>query len=356
MPLHDPDGPATEADGLFGAEVPEAEADVVALAVPFEATTSYRQGTAGGPEAIRKASVQLDLYDPQTGRPYRAGIATRPVAPWIRPLSDATRTHVGRALDPASSEDDVRRSTLLVNDAGLRVRDATEAEVRQLLAAEKLVGVVGGDHSVPLGSIRAHADRFPGLGILHLDAHADLRVAYEGFVYSHASIMERVLAEAPDVSKIVQVGLRDVAEAELRTIETSEGRVEAWFGSELAEARLRGRLLDVFDRVVESLPSAVYLSFDIDGLDPKLCPHTGTPVPGGIDFDELTFLLRAVVTSGRRIVGFDLCEVAPGPDGDEWDANVGARVLYKMIGFALASRGHRGAVSPDHRAARGAAG
>lgn len=338
MTVADPDGRATEADGIFGVEVSESEASVVLVPVPYEATTSYGQGSADGPDAIRAASLQMDPFDHQTGRPYRAGIAYRPAASWIRPLSDAMRAQVGRALDPETSAEDVAQATLLVNDAGLRLRDATEAEVRGLLDAGKLVGLVGGDHSVPLGSIRAHAQRFPGLGILQVDAHADLRVAYEGFVYSHASIMERVLAEAPKVERIVQVGLRDFAEAEIELMRASDGRVVAHFDADLAEARLRGRLLDVFDRIVEGLPHQVYLSFDIDGLDPSLCPHTGTPVPGGLDFGELTLLLDAVVRSGRRIVGFDLCEVAPGPDGREWDANVGARVLYKMLGFALRSR------------------
>ena len=92
------------------------------------------------------------------------------------------------------------------------------------------------------------------------------------------------------------------------------------------------------DRIVQELPQKVYLSWDIDGLDPTLCPHTGTPVPGGLSFHMATALVAGVVRSGRRIVGFDLVEVAPGPDGDEWDGNVGARLLYKMIGFTLLSR------------------
>jgi agmatinase len=339
MSLQDPDGPARPEDGLFGAEVSEADARVVVLPVPYEATTSYGAGTAEGPEAIRRASGQLDLYDRQTGRPYRAGIAYRPAPGWIRSASSAMRVQVERATDPTTDAEEVARATALVNDAGLRVRDATEADVDELLEAGKLVAIVGGDHSVPLGSIRAHAKRHPGLGILHVDAHADLRVAYEGFVFSHASIMERVLAEAPGVERIVQVGLRDVSESEVQTIEGSGGRVMAYFDDEIARARLGGRLLDLFAEAVGQLPEAVYLSFDIDGLDPSLCPNTGTPVPGGLGFTELALLLEALVSSGRRVLGLDLCEVAPSPMGHEWDANVGARVLYKMIGFALRSRG-----------------
>jgi agmatinase len=131
-------------------------------------------------------------------------------------------------------------------------------------------------------------------------------------------------------------------------------RIQAWFDAQLREPRLRGRFLDVVDALVAALPRHVYLSFDIDGLDPTLCPSTGTPVPGGLSFDEIVSVLVAVARSGRIIVGLDLVEVAPPPDavatgedglvdeatlGDCWDANVGARLLYKMIGCAFASRG-----------------
>jgi hypothetical protein len=112
------------------------------------------------------------------------------------------------------------------------------------------------------------------------------------------------------------------------------------FDAELARRRFDGESWSsVVREIVDALPQYVYLSFDIDGLDPTLCPHTGTPVPGGLQFQEACALLSAVAKSGRTIVGFDLCEVAPGPDGDEWDGNVGARLLYKMVGATLRSRG-----------------
>jgi len=212
--------------------------------------------------------------------------------------------------------------------------------VTQLLEAGHIVGVIGGDHAVPLGCIAAHAARYPGMGVLHLDAHADLRVAYEGFTYSHASIMHNVLAEVPGVARLVQVGIRDFGEAEFVAIEAGGGRVRTFFDAELARRRFDGEpWSSVVREIVDALPQHVYLSFDIDGLDPTLCPHTGTPVPGGLQFQEACALIAAVARSGRTIVGFDLCEVAPGPDGDEWDGNVGARLLYKMVGATLRSRG-----------------
>jgi len=206
------------------------------------------------------------------------------------------------------------------------------------LAKDKIVGLVGGDHSTPFGLIRAVAEAHPGLGILHLDAHADLRVAYEGFSDSHASIMYNVAERLPQVARIVQVGIRDFGEAEHDYVHASHGRIAQHHDLTLAHARAHGATwTHLCDAIVAALPHEVYLSFDIDGLDPALCPHTGTPVPGGLSFNEVCVLLRAVVDAGRVIVGFDLNEVAPGPEGDEWDANVGARLLYKMIGWALRS-------------------
>jgi agmatinase len=190
-----------------------------------------------------------------------------------------------------------------------------------------------------LGAIRTVAERVKDLSILHIDAHCDLRHAYEGFTYSHASIMDNVLREAPQVSRIVQVGIRDFCAEELAAIEASNGRVRTFFDKHLADRQLAGTpFATLAAEIVDLLGAKVWISFDIDGLDPALCPHTGTPVPGGLSFREAVFLLRTVVESGRVIAGFDLCEVAPAPDGDEWDANVGARVLYKLCGFTLRSQ------------------
>jgi agmatinase len=202
-----------------------------------------------------------------------------------------------------------------------------------LLDEGKMPVILGGDHSVPFGAMRAYAERFPRMGILHLDAHADLREAYEGFTYSHASIFHNVMTRLP-IAKLVQVGVRDVGSAEMRMIEESKGRIRTFFDDELAARKEKGEpFADVADEIVAELPDQVYLSWDIDGLDPTLCPGTGTPVPGGLSWNEAVGLLRAIRRAGKRIVGLDLCEVAPGDT--EWDANVGARLLYKMIGFAL---------------------
>lgn len=288
---------------------------MVLVPVPYEATVSYGKGAADGPELIRRASGQIDLYDVETGHPYEAGIFMRAPNPRIGELDrEAKNAGVDR-----------------INALSRELNEIVRQEVAELLGRKKVVGTLGGDHSVALGAIAAHADAFGTFGILHVDAHADLREAYEGYTYSHASIMERVLAEVSGVTRLVQVGVRDLGTRERARID-DDGRIRTWYGPELARARLEGRLLDELRRVVSALPERVYVSFDVDGLDPRFCPGTGTPVPGGLDFEEASILL-GLLAEQREIIGFDLVEVA----GGEWDGNVGARLLYKLIGWTLLS-------------------
>ncbi len=339
-PTFDPSAPA-QGSGIYGLPHTPDEASVVILPVPWEPTTSYGRGAANGPSAILKASAQVDLFDPETGKPYEAGIAMLETDPDIVRWN----TEACAAAEPiiehgGASQPELLAKLRTVNDLSERLNERVEAIAAKWLARGKLVGLVGGDHAAPFGSIKAHAARFPGLGVLHIDAHADLRLAYEGFAHSHASIMRNVADHLPDVSKIVQVGLRDLSEEEHAFIRGSGGRIEALYDTELCARLFDGEpFSSIAGSLVSKLPGDVYVTFDIDGLDPSLCPHTGTPVPGGLSFRQATHLCAALVKSGRRIVGFDLNEVAPGPEGDEWDGNVGARMLYKLIGFALLSRG-----------------
>ncbi len=316
----DPDA-AAEYDGIYGLPFTAAESRVVIVPVPFEATTSYGGGTSRGPAAVLEASKQVDLFDHETGRPYESGIAMLPI-PGKVVLWNAKAKKLGR------------KKIAAVNKISVSVNDWVYDRTRALLDDGKLVATLGGDHSVPFGAIRAHAENYPGLGILHLDAHADLRHAYEGFTFSHASIFHNVMTKIDGVGKLVQIGVRDLGLAETRMIEQSKGRIVTFFDVDLARRRDEGTAFaKIADEIVRQLPRDVYLSWDIDGLDPTLCPGTGTPVPGGLSWNEAIAMLRAIVRAKKRIVGLDLCEVAPGDT--EWDANVGARLLYKMIGFAL---------------------
>jgi agmatinase len=191
------------------------------------------------------------------------------------------------------------------------------------IGAGKRVAVIGGDHSSPLGYFRALATQYDDFGILHIDAHADLRDAYEGFQYSHASIMFNAI-KLPQISKLVQVGLRDICHDEVALIHNSDRRIVA---AAIKQRQYSGESwVSLCQEMIQHLPQQVHISFDIDGLDPKLCPATGTPVPGGLELEQAYCLCRELVKSGRQIIGFDLCEVGNA----EWDGNVGARIVYKL--------------------------
>jgi agmatinase len=345
-PVHtlDPSS-ASVHDGIFGLPFSPEESRVVLLGVPWEATVSYGAGTANGPAAILAASRQVDLLDRETGRPYEGGIAMVEIPQEVRAWSDAARVLADPVIarGGASGDPSLEAAAREVNALSESMNSFVYRETQTWLGRGKLVGIVGGDHSTPLGAIRAVAERYPGLGILHVDAHCDLREAYEGFRYSHASIMWNVLQELSGVSRIVQVGIRDYCDAEDAIVRDNPARIRTYFDPDLRRKLLDGEPWNrLAGRIVADLPSQVYVSFDIDGLDPSLCPHTGTPVVGGLSFAEAVALLRTVVESGRVIVGFDLNEVAPDPEGrSDWDGNVGARVLYKEIGFALLSQEKR---------------
>ncbi|MGH9456522.1 MAG: agmatinase family protein [Thermoanaerobaculia bacterium] len=334
----DPDAAAAADTGIFGLPFSPEESHVVVIPVPFEATTSYGGGTSGGPQAVLEASRQVDLFDRETGEPYRRGIAMldipEHVLEWSRNaerLAEPVIANGGAGGDAA-----LERAVSEVNAIGDEMNAWVEAETLRWLDRGKMPIVLGGDHSVPFGAMKAYAERFPGLGVLHLDAHADLRDAFEGFTWSHASIFHNVATKIPQIGRLVQVGLRDVGRAEKKMIDDSGGRIVAFYDPDLASQKEEGRSwASIADEIVAALPETVYLSWDIDGLDPTLCPNTGTPVPGGLSWNEAIGLLRALVRAKKRIVGLDLCEVSPGET--EWDANVGARLLYKMIGFALLS-------------------
>lgn len=340
MVKFDPNAAAAPGSGVFGLPFTEEESKVILIPVPWEVTTSYGGGTANGPEAIRKASMQVDLFDPNTGKPYEAGIFMCEAANEVIKLNTASRKRAQKIIDVGGdigNSSTLRGNLNAVNRAGDILNGLVYEAVKCRLEQNKFVGLIGGDHSVSFGAIKAHAEKHPKMGILHIDAHADLRQAFEGFIWSHASIMYNVLSGVINLSKLVQVGIRDYCEAEA-TLAAQDKRIVMYTDRQLQSSRHDGRPWRLTCKdIVGHMPDEVYISFDIDGLDPTLCPHTGTPVPGGLHFQEVVTLLEELAAR-RRIVGFDLTEVAPGPDGNEWDANVGARILYKLIGYSLKSQ------------------
>lgn len=334
MPTFDPDAAAQPGTGIFGLPFTRKECGIILIPVPFDATTSYARGTMQGPGAVFNASMQVDLFDRRLGRIYERGIFMLDEPTRIAELSDEAGDLATEIIEKGGAEPEDAPTLKKINAACEEVNAYVKAETAKVLKEGKVPGIVGGEHSVPFGAIQAVAEHFGEVGILHIDAHMDLRDAFEGFAWSHASIMHNVLSRIPGVKQLVQVGIRDMGEREIQFAEKQGQRVKVFYDSELAERALSGVTWQtICAEVIALLPQKVYISFDIDGLDPSLCPHTGTPVPGGLSFNQATLLLEALKASGKQVVGFDLVEVAPGIEGEpELDANVGARLLYKLCG------------------------
>jgi agmatinase len=336
-PLQDfnPNDVAAAGNNIFGLPFNTENAKLVLLPVPWEVTVSYKGGTAKGPEAIFEASMQVDLYDPIAPNIWQKGIAMMEINTKVAKQSKQLRSDVEKYIDGLQHGKTNEATAKKVNQACEAMIDFVEEETSVLLNEKKLVGLIGGDHSTPLGFIKALAKKHKEFGVLQIDAHCDLREAYEGFKYSHASIMFNVLKEVSAVKKLVQVGIRDYCEEEMDLIKSSK-KVKTFFDKDLKQMQFGGESWKkICDKIAKELPQNVYISFDIDGLYPKLCPHTGTPVPGGLEFEQAVYLMENILTAGKKIIGFDLNEVAPGKD--EWDANVGARMLFKMCHLMLKS-------------------
>jgi agmatinase len=270
-------------------------ARVVVLPVPYDGTTTGRAGAGDGPAAIIAASEDMELYDLDLGfEPYRWGIHT---------LSELA-PHSGNAEATIARIEDV---------------------VGELLDDGKFVVTLGGEHTVAVGAVRAHAARVPHLSVLAIDAHADLRDSYLDSPYNHACTLRRILEVAP----VTQVGLRS-AEAEEATLIRER---DLAFYSPQAYRRLAGGPREV----VERLSDAVYVTIDLDGLDPSQMAAVGTPEPGGLLWDEAVELLAAVAEE-RRIVGFDVTELAPA-EGPRACAQLAAKLTYRLIGLALGPPG-----------------
>ncbi len=333
----DPNGVGIANGNIFGFPVNEKEADIVIIPVPWDATASYGKGTSKGPEAILESSTQLDFYHPKLDNAYQTKVFMSPVSEEWKDINDnlshESLDYIDFLEQGGNTDKNSHYAEIVerINGTHQAIKLNLEERANGLLAQNKIVGVLGGEHSTPLGLIRALNSNFEEFGILQIDAHADLRVAYEGFHQSHASIMYNVLQECPNMVKLVQVGIRDIAQSEVDMIKENSTRIKTFFDWELKEENYNGKSwAQQAEEIVKELPENIYISFDIDGLKPELCPNTGTPVPGGFELEEISYLFFLLANSGKRIIGFDLNEVSPGSEGD-WDANVGARALWNLV-------------------------
>ncbi len=338
----DPNGVGLRNGHFIGLPFSEEESKLVCISVPWDVTVSYQAGTSTGPENILQASSQLDLYLREFPDTWREGIFVRPSDPEWKTINSTLRAKAEQYIDflesggKFSEQEDMIDIVRQIHTTHQRLHDWVYDQSCSLLDSGKLVGVIGGEHSVPLGLMRALSERYDTFGVLQIDAHMDLRRAYEGFEFSHASIFYEAL-KLPQLNCLVQVGIRDMCEEEVTFAKSPAERVHVYWDEEMKRRLFEGETWKkVCEDIIEPLPEKVYISFDIDGLQPEFCPHTGTPVPGGLSFQEAMFLLHLLVKSGRTIIGFDLCEVAGL--GHEWDGNVGARVLYRLATCVLASQ------------------
>jgi agmatinase len=333
----DPSQPGLADATIFGLPFNEEESDIMLIPVPWEVTVSYGSGASLGPEEILNASYQVDLLHQEFPDLWKLGIyldkpakklakRSKKYKKLAAPIIEALES--GKMLDhhPALQQDLDK-----INYACSDMVEAVRNQTLHWLNKGKKVGLIGGDHSTPLGYYQALSEKHESFGILHLDAHLDYRIAYEGFTYSHASIMYNTL-QLPHVSKIVSVGIRDFCEQEYEVTQKEKERVTVFTDAQLKKEQFEGATWQQqCDRIIAALPDKVCISFDIDGLMPLYCPNTGTPVPGGMSFEQAAYLLSRLADSKKEIIGFDLVEVAPGFEGD-WDGNVGARMLFHMCG------------------------
>jgi agmatinase len=344
----DPNNVGNPDNNIFGLPFTEDEARLIILPIPWEVTVSYGAGTSRAADHIFKASLQVDLFDPELPDGWKQGFYMRSPDKKILLKSDYLRKEAELFIDYISRgeivEDNQFMSKTLrdVNEGSKFLNSWVYEQTKALLERGKLVALLGGDHSTPLGYWKALAEKHGEFGILQIDAHLDLREGYEGFVYSHASIMYNALNEVPEINKLVQIGVRDFSQGEYEFAKDHE-KIVTYYDKDIKERQYEGvAWQQVVNEIINQLPEKVHISFDIDGLDPKLAPNSGTPVAGGFEAGQIFYLFKKLFESGRQIIGFDLVEVGIGET--DWDANVGARVLFKMCNILVASNGQPASV------------
>lgn len=269
------------------------ESNAVILPFPYEKTTSYLKGTGKGPDAIIRASVQIESYDDELGDIFGPGICT------LKPLEIDSKPE------------------LMVDEA--------KKKILRLLDDNKFVAVLGGEHSITSGIVSAFREKFNDISVLQIDAHSDLREEYQGSRHSHACAMKRVL----DICPVVPVGIRSISSQEVEFAKKSNYRI-FWAKDIVGNDKWH-------DDAISMLSKDVYITFDLDGLDPGIMPSVGTPEPGGLGYYETLRFLKKVFEK-RNVVGFDIVELCPSKNNIFSDATA-ARILYKMIGYKFMKKG-----------------
>ena len=352
----------------FGCKTSFEKSPLILVPLPWSATASYGLGTEKASHLIRKASEQLDFFNPLFNCSYNDKIHFLKEDLLISSLNQETLSWVKELRE---REQKASKSHEIINESCQSMIDWVYEQSLKILSKKKIPALVGGDHSVSQGLLQALGEHYKGdYGILHLDAHADLRVEYEGFKYSHASIMYNVLQLDKAPEKIVQVAVRDFCKEEYDLIR-KEKKIECFFDEWIYNHLFKGQSwAGLCAQIISKLPAQVYVSLDVDALSWAYAPDTGTPVPGGLSFNQTLYLLAELKKQNKKVIGFDVVETAgsllQGENRNqqknlkskqgkkeltqesllldklsshrlEWNGNVSARLLYSLSGLALHS-------------------
>lgn len=336
-----PNGVGLHNGHFIGLPFDQEDAQIILIPAPWDLTVSSGIGTHSGPQNILESSYQLDLYDEYVPDAWKIGIFLKATDKQLLTQNNQLRPIAENYIVALESQEEIseelRTQVSDINVACRGMVDRLESQCLAVLQNSKLFGLIGGDHSIALAGISACAKKYDSFGILQIDAHMDLRNAYEDFTYSHASIFYNAM-QNESISQLVQVGIRDFCQEEVDFATMQQQRIKQFSDKQIQSALFEGKSFkQVCHSIIEQLPKKVYISFDIDGLMPVYCPNTGTPVPGGLSFNQAKFLIEQLVESGRKIIGFDLCEVAGL--GNSYDGNVGARVAYYLSNYMAKSQG-----------------
>jgi len=330
----------------FGTKTSFEQAPIIIIPVPWEVTASYGAGASQGPELIRRASSQMDFFQKHTLRAHNHFIHFHNEDSVIQNLNQKALVLAQKIKDhweenkilTSGEQKELHKVNQLCEQMVKWVYDKSS----DIYSKEKIPVVVGGDHSVSEGILQFLGDVYRGdYGVLHIDAHPDLRCAYQGFTYSHASVMYNALSHKFSPTKLVQIGIRDFSQEEYNLIQ-NDSRITCYYDEDLKNRLFCGdNWADLSREIVADLPPRVYVSLDIDGLSWECAMGTGTPVPGGLSFSQLVFLLRELERQKKQIIGFDVVETANGIDSTlslslkEWSGNISARLIYQLSSIAL---------------------
>lgn len=325
--------------GIFGLPYSEEESELIIMSAPWEVTTSYGSGTSLGPKLIYDSSKQMDLCDLEFGM-----ISDKKI--FMETISEdefnenliikrRAQTLVAKLStgEPLNEKDQTEQEE--INSLGSKFHEKIQWRAEKYLRKGKKVALVGGDHSSPLGLMKAISKKHPKWSLLHIDAHLDLRESYQGFKHSHASIIRNVIESEFPPQEVIALGIRDYCPEEFDFYK-SHNNYHCYFDREVKKRLHMGETwYAICNEIAGHIKHPLYISFDIDGLNPFYCPNTGTPVPGGIEYDQMVTLLFLLRENKKKVIGFDLNEVSTGnPEWqdhlDSWDGNVGARILAKL--------------------------